>query len=133
MPRGSPKKAPQVPGRPPGDYGSVVGTQPTRVPASPAYGANTPLIEAQNQFPLPQSADPGLDAARGMTPPSETLLNMPTMRPNEPVTAGSISGPGPGPEVLNQGRVDPIAQVLRVIAESTGSPLAARLAGMIEG
>lgn len=33
-----------------------------------------------------------------MLPPS---LDAPTERPEEPLTAGSPSGPGPGPEALN--------------------------------
>lgn len=35
------------------------------------------------------------------TPDDSPMLSDPTMRPDEPITAGLSSGPGPGPEALN--------------------------------
>lgn len=39
-------------------------------------------------------------------------LDDPTARPNEPVTAGLFSGPGPGPEAIGPTPPDPITQEL---------------------
>lgn len=47
--------------------------------------------------PQPSAAPPA-QAGPLVLPPS---LDAPTERPEEPLTAGSPSGPGPGPEALN--------------------------------
>lgn len=56
------------------------------------------------------------------------LLKDPTQRPNEPVTAGLRSGPGPGPEVLQQMQGSPTGRTLREMSRLTGDPLFADLA-----
>jgi hypothetical protein len=53
------------------------------------------------QQPIPSSAGNGQPVQPAVTP-----LTAPTARPLEPVTAGAISGPGPGPEVLNLSNAD---------------------------
>lgn len=51
-----------------------------------------------------------------------------TSRPNEPVTAGLLSGPGPGPEVLQMRTGSPGRRVLEDLTRWTGDPYFARLA-----
>jgi hypothetical protein len=58
-------------------------------------------------------------------------MSGPSQRPNEPVTAGLPSGPGPGPEILgiNQpGRMSALAQTLQAVAQASGSGMMANLA-----
>lgn len=50
-----------------------------------------------------------------------------SQRPNEPVTAGLPTGPGPGPEVLRRGTT-PLARTLANLAARTGNENYARLA-----
>lgn len=54
-----------------------------------------PYGEAQEMAAIQSGAD--MFAAPGPAP-----LTAPTMRPDEPVTAGAAIGPGPGPEALGQ-------------------------------
>ena len=74
------------------------------------YGVAGQQLAAQKQLPMgpPGSTSPGAglpspgQPAPALPPPgSLPPLNAPTTRPNEPVTHGSPSGPGAGPEVLN--------------------------------
>lgn len=64
-----------------------VSRQPAQAPTGQPYGANKAAMDAQRTIPLPQQAH--------VIP-----LDAPTQRPDEPVTAGLPSGPGPGPEAL---------------------------------
>lgn len=65
------------------------------------YGQNQALNEAQAAAPLAQTSlpgDPGVAQATAQpAPPSVVPFGAATQRPNEPVTAGSPLGPGPGP------------------------------------
>lgn len=65
--------------------------QPIRTAPSQEYGQRVAQEEAQRAIPLP-SATP-------LVP-----LDAPSLRENEPVTAGLTQGPGPGPEVLQFGQ-----------------------------
>lgn len=56
------------------------------------------------------------------------LLNAPTSLPNQPVTAGLPSGPGPGPEVLGNPQASKAGQWLRALSARTGDPTFARMA-----
>lgn len=70
--------------------------QPTRALPNPAYGEGKEFAEIQ--------AGAEMAAARSPQPmPQVTPLGAPTMRPDEPVTAGSPSGPGVGPEAIGVG------------------------------
>jgi hypothetical protein len=73
-----------------------------------------------------------LAAATAQAPPSGPGLSGPTQRPNEPVTAGLPSGPGPGPEALQaSGQLNqssPLAMTLSTTARVTGSAVLANLA-----
>jgi hypothetical protein len=50
------------------------------------------------------------------------LLQAPTARPNEPVTAGMNYGPGPGREALAQPYGSPLADMMMQLARATGDP-----------
>jgi hypothetical protein len=69
-----------------------------------------------------QSSAP-MEAAPDVQPVQVTGFTEPTQRPNEPVTSGIASGPGPGPEALSN-RQQPLAltQVLKTMlpADSSG-------------
>lgn len=75
-----------------------------------AYGQNKALNDEQAAAPLAQTPGPSTPPrARQATPaqPMLTPFGAPTMRPDEPVTAGSPMGPGPGPAQI--GLTDPAA------------------------
>jgi hypothetical protein len=65
------------------------------------YGEGKKLLDTQNAAPMAEAptADTAgraaVKAAKNSEPP---LMSEPTMRPDEPVTAGNPLGPGPGPE-----------------------------------
>lgn len=66
--------------------------QPQQKLANAAYGEQKAFGEIQA----------GAQMARAQRPPMPqvTPIGAPTMRPDEPITAGAPVGPGPGPEVL---------------------------------
>jgi len=68
--------------------------QPSRTLANAAYGE-------QSNFQDIQGGAAMADSAQQM--PDIVPLGAPTQRPNEPVTAGSPSGPGVGPEAIGMG------------------------------
>ena len=86
-----------------------------------AYGSRVRQEEAQRAVPMaappptPGQAAP-VQAAVAAGPPPGGLGSLldPTARPDEPLTAGLSTGPGPGPEVLSA-RGDPDADYLRAI------------------
>lgn len=123
--------------------------QPT-APTGQDYGDNQAQIQAQKAIPLPNvhgasgapSASPPQGAPAG--PPTDPLAAAVAAAAggnfqvdsapwaagamNEEVTAGLVSGPGPGPEILNQPRRPGLADTLMEIAHTTGDPLYADLA-----
>ena len=84
--------------------GGPGGHQPILVPTGGQYGDATQLRQAEQGAPMAQSAGgdqsvpPGLLA--GLSLPPGVSFSEGTTRPDEPVTAGAASGPGPGPEAL---------------------------------
>lgn len=70
-----------------------------------AYGENQELNTQQGAAPMAGSTvgqpQPPAVALPGMSPD----LYSPTDRPDEPVSAGAASGPGPGPEALGPARL----------------------------
>lgn len=74
--------------------GGPADTQAPMVAPGGAYGERTDMLNLQSSAPM--EAAPSTPVA----PP--TPFTAPTQRPDEPVTAGAASGPGPGPEVLQQ-------------------------------
>jgi hypothetical protein len=76
----------------------------------PAYGDAQQLMDMQASAPMaktnvassqPQVNVPANQSAQAsFAQQALTPLTAPTQRPNEPVTAGAASGPGPGPDIL---------------------------------
>lgn len=56
------------------------------------------------------------------------LLEAPTARPNEPVTAGLNIGPGPGRGALAQPYGSPLADMMEQLSRATGDPYFSDLA-----
>jgi len=106
-----------------------------------SHGERAALLEAQRQMPVPtdkliQSASqpppqggnravpPGLGAEQVLRLAATQLpvrgpgLGEPTARPDEPITSGSPSGPGPGPRVMQNN----VANILSMIASRVDSP-----------
>jgi len=97
----------------------------TAVSGGRGYGERQASEQALQEVPLsprpgadPQAAPQGppdfaavLAAAQASPSPNGGLLNQPTARPDEPITAGLSTGPGPGPEIL--GPSDPDLATLR--------------------
>jgi len=116
------------------------------------YGQGVEMTQMQRAMPAPQvagqspAAPSALPAAPGqpqeaVRPDFATLLakagelsnetgmlNQPTGRPNEPVTAGLVRGPGGGPEMLAGPTGSPAGDILRRLSASTGDPMWAELA-----
>lgn len=139
-------------GLPYGEAGALQGAQQAiplqAAPVPGAGGGAIPPPQAPTNGPTPVAGAPGqlgggtvappqggmslqdvLAAASAMAPPGGTMSG-PTQRPNEPVTAGLTSGPGPGPEILGIGQPGPggLAQTLQAAADASGSGLLATLA-----
>lgn len=77
--------------------------QPLRDVTGLPYGQNQALNDEQAAAPLAQTPDLGAPSAVSPTQPPvapPTPFGAPTQRPDEPVTAGSPLGAGPGPRVL---------------------------------
>lgn len=126
-----PRKTRSQPGTSGGNYANRTDkTQPVQAPTGLPYGESQELQQSQEAAPLPQAApvDPWeqvMGAAQQMEF-SPVGLNAPSTRPDEPVTAGLPSGPGPGPEAMRpQGGLS--AQIQRAIATSGGSETLMRL------
>lgn len=94
------------------------GVQPVREPDIDTmgleYGDRKMVSDAQRIAPLPKpgsgagrlptGAPPQGGAAAGLPP---WLIDSPSARPDEPVTAGLAMGPGPGPEILDAAQPAP--------------------------
>lgn len=108
------------------------------------YGEASEFNSLQKQAPLantPKTPD-GAPVAPGTQPGSMPLssvipLNAPTQRPDEPVTAGSNFGPGPGPEALGNASgqaadYSSARSTLQSIAQASHNPEAAALLKMLQ-
>ena len=62
--------------------------------------AATPSPKPASKTAVKQAAQQGPTALQAARMPQVTPFNAPTQFPDEPVTAGAISGPGAGPDVL---------------------------------
>jgi len=78
------------------------GPQAMRLASGGKYGERKQMAEMQSSAPMK-----GGEVQNTAPLPPVTGLFEPTQRPNEPVTAGSPLGAGPGPEVLNLPNVRP--------------------------
>lgn len=98
---------------------------PTAAPGQ-QYGQRTQQIEAQQQVPMaPPPPTPAVESppvTGGPEPGGFGPLGAPSGRPEEPVTAGSPIGAGPGPEVLQSSPHTRGGDLLRMAAEQTRDP-----------
>ena len=99
------------------------------------YGQQAAQVAAQQQVPVaapPQPAPPP-NPMQNVQPGSIDLLGE-TARPDEPLTAGLSSGPGPGPEALQMaGAVNnPDLDQLRAVFAAHPSPALRDLIGWME-
>lgn len=109
MPRGGRRRG-QV-GKPYPNRTDLRTTQPPKAAPGQPYGEAKAQLDAQRAIPLSRTPAPGgspgppsTAALAGMLggggPVSVPPLNSPSTRPNEPITSGLSTGPGPGPEAL---------------------------------
>lgn len=85
----------------------------------PAYGEQQDFMEIQGGAPMPMESGP-------QAPPPTPLL-APTERPDEPLTAGSPMGDGPGMEVLSREE-----QRKEIEGLSRYLPMMERMAGRVD-
>lgn len=85
---------------------------PVQAAPGQAYGVRGQLEDQQRQVPLLSAVPPGgqVPAGGGATspapPPPPGPLDAPTAMPDEPLTAGSAYGAGPGPTAVGLGSPD---------------------------
>jgi len=99
--------------------------QPISTVPGQEYGKATEQRDAQRAVPMASSPVADIDPSmapptpqgRPMAMPGSLPYIAPTSRPDEPVTAGLPTGPGPGPEAL--GATGPtFDQIIRSVASS---------------
>lgn len=144
MPRGGKRRG--TPGTAYGNRTDLTTQAPSAAPGQ-TYGVAAAQLRAQQQVPLPKqaapppaagggaagSSSPATPAAPPMTPPGALgPLDAPTQRPDEPITAGLNTGPGPGPEALGQGQLSPIDEI-RAMYAANPSPDVLRLLQYLDG
>lgn len=78
--------------------------QPARAPVEQEYGKAGQQLSSQSVQPVAGAPSTPLP---GMAPGQVPTLTDPSARPDEPVTAGIPSGPGPGPEALHSASFGP--------------------------
>lgn len=105
MPRGGRRR-----GRPGASYAQRTdlnaGPRTLPVQAAPSQGYGERVAQERAQQAVPMAPAPGPPPVAAGAAPAGPIalppaLDAPTGRPDEPVTAGSPTGPGPGPEALN--------------------------------
>ena len=115
----------------PGDGGAYSNrtdlTQPVRTATGQPYGQAQALEQAQQAAPLPQEPNTDQVLAAAQAHQFQPVgINAPTQRPNEPIQHGLATGPGGGPEVMQQS--NNTSQTLDMLAQSTGNPAIAEMA-----
>lgn len=93
------------------------GPVPVQAAPSQRYGERAASERAQRQMPVappPAPTSAPMPAAPPAPRRATVPLTAPTQRPDEPLTAGIASGPGPGPEALGF-PADPIESELRAL------------------
>jgi hypothetical protein len=125
--------------------GGSASKQTARYIAGGDYG-DAGLLPIQNAAPMAATNMPAPQAVQGNAQPQEqaqasqvTPLTISTQRPDEPVTAGAASGPGPGPEALRlpvmgmQGGGTAQASVKNLATRPDASPQLKQLAAQLGG
>ena len=87
--------------------------QGPKVASGGKYGERKAMQEMQSAAPMAATQRQPDKVAL----PQITSLTAPTTRPNEPVTAGSPMGPGPGPEALAPVETGKLTDVLAKIVD----------------
>lgn len=92
----------------------LTGSQPARYIAGLPYGEGQATMDLQRSAPMAGGNVP--QAPTGTAPGGPPIAPMPefgapTERPQEPVTAGSPFGPGPGPSTIPRAGDDPRLQL----------------------
>jgi hypothetical protein len=127
---------PNTPAPPAGTFGPGGGATPPPGSPSPGGGGLASLLQLSGgpNSPAPQgqpSAHPALPDSP--LPP----LDRPSERPNEPVTAGAATGPGPGTSALPSGPVaaggTSLSTMLSAIAQQSNSRTVQALAQRATG
>lgn len=91
---------------------------PVQAASGQAYGVRGQQEAAQRAVPLrraglPSGTPPAAQAASSPAPPAPPPpLDAPTAMPGEPLTAGSMFGAGPGPEMLADGAPQRMSELL---------------------
>lgn len=76
-----------------------------------AYGQNKAVNEQRKAAPIkPAAASAQVVQQAPEAMPAVVPLDAPTQRPDQPVTAGSAMGPGPGEEVLGLPPISPVME-----------------------
>lgn len=90
------------------------GPLPVQTAPSPQYGARVASERQQQAVPLsaPPTPPPAAQPQQMVERPAPPDLFAPTMRPDEPLTAGIDGGAGPGSEAINA-TDDPVTLDLR--------------------
>lgn len=94
------------------------GGQPTRTLSEPAYGEQQAFQNAQQAAPMASAASQPNAGQGGPVSPADLSSVVPfgegTQRPQEPVTSGAATGPGPGMDALGASspNFDPMAQYM---------------------
>ncbi len=104
-----------------------VQTSPTVAVGAPAVAPAGPASPSGPAGAPPLTFEQAMGAATSMRG-DVGLLQAPTARPNEPVTAGLSRGPGPGRELLGLRTGTPAGDMLRRLAALTQDPSFAELA-----
>ena len=104
------------------DGGPGSATQPIRRLPDAGYGESRDFEAQQAGAPVPSAEGPALIDSSGIVP-----LDAPTARPDEPVTAGMVTGFEPStPDEEDASRLKSYLPVLKAIASREGSSRATR-------
>lgn len=125
-------------GLPYGEAGKLQAAEAAVPLTPPPTGLPLPAAPVAPMPPGPPAAGGGgvpppglaqmLASAAASPPPSGQSIFRPSERPNEPVTAGLPSGPGPGPEAIPMMPPSAVTTTYQTLADATGSPLLRQLA-----
>jgi hypothetical protein len=119
----------QVPGQ---QYGAQVAQKQLQnaMPAPKDTTSKVVAKAAQQATPQPAQQPPRSDPMQIAAALRDRvgLLNRPTGRPDEPVTAGLSRGQGAGPEILGLQRRSPLGELMRMVARQSGDGYLAQLA-----
>jgi len=94
----------------PGKMSQRTDGQPAQYVSGLPYGEGQQFMDLQRSAPMAAASTP-TPTSTAPTAPPVTPMGAPTERPDEPVTAGSPVGPGPGPSVVSSSQDDSHAQL----------------------